>query len=81
MVADHVSVSAACRSRLASELRDTLARVKGVSSPSILRERPDTQDPGTIVAAPAVVLAVQALGAWLAASMPVSRSSFQTEQI
>src|SRR5262249_9174024 len=62
-------VSAAARTRLASDLRDTLAQVSGVSNPSVLRERLDTQDPGTIVsvvlAAPAVVVAVKALGAWL----------------
>jgi hypothetical protein len=62
-------VSAAARSRLASDLRDTLLQVKGVSSLSVLRERRDTQDAGSIVslvlAAPAVVMAVKALGAWL----------------
>jgi hypothetical protein len=62
-------VSAAARSRLASGLRDTLAHVKSISNPSVLRERPDTQDSGTILsvvlAAPAVVMAVNALAAWL----------------
>jgi hypothetical protein len=60
--------SPAEQSRLASTLRDSLVAIKDVRA-SILREHPETQDPGTtlsvILAAPAVVLAVKALAAWL----------------
>jgi hypothetical protein len=60
--------SAAERSRLASQMADALAQIDGVQT-SVLREQPDTQDPGTILSvilgAPAVLLAVRAVATWL----------------
>jgi hypothetical protein len=60
--------SSAERSRLVSKLQDALQNVNGVQT-VVLRERQDTQDPGTILSvvlgAPAVVYTVKALAAWL----------------
>jgi hypothetical protein len=61
--------SSAEQSRLATKLQNALGEVEGVQT-AVLREREDTQDPGTILSvvlgAPAVVYAVKALAAWLA---------------
>jgi dissimilatory sulfite reductase (desulfoviridin) alpha/beta subunit len=60
-------VSPAEQSRLAGSLEDALRTVRGVET-CVVRERTETQDPGTIVSvilgAPAVVLAVKALANW-----------------
>jgi hypothetical protein len=54
---------------LAPKLQDSLVGVTGVKT-DILRERQDAQDAGAILsivlAAPAVIAAVKAIGAWLA---------------
>src|SRR6266576_5349620 len=60
--------SMAERSKLATSLEGDL-HDKGLKSTQVLRERPDTQDPGTILSivlgAPAVVFAVKAIAAWM----------------
>ena len=70
------NVSHAERSILAADLRDRLAEIKGVSSASLEREGPDTQDASTIISivlrAPAVVLAVKTIGTWLVRNNHVS---------
>ncbi len=61
-------VSAGRKSMLSSSLVDTLQSLKEIEA-TALQERPDTQDPGTIVSiilgAPAVVIAVKAIAAWM----------------
>lgn len=61
--------SRAEQSRLVSSLADELSAVNGVTKVEALRERPETQDPGTILSialsAPAIVLAVRAIGKWM----------------
>jgi hypothetical protein len=61
--------TAAKRSQLASSLYDVLSDAHEIGECEIKRERPDTQDSGTILSivlsAPAIVLAVNKLAAWL----------------
>jgi len=61
--------SAAEGNKLAPKLQDSLTGVSGIKT-EIVRERQDAQDAGTILsivlAAPAVIAAVKAIGDWLA---------------
>jgi hypothetical protein len=61
--------SAAEKSRLVSGIEDALREVEGIST-KVVRENPESMDPGTILsivlAAPSVVLAVKAISKWLA---------------
>jgi hypothetical protein len=64
--------TAAERTRLATTLQETLRHVSGVDQATVLRERDDTMDAGTIVSlvlsAPAIVMAVKALQGWIVRS-------------
>lgn len=57
------------KGQLVSDLQHTVEGVEGVQGTSILRERSDTQDAGTILSivlgAPAVVLIVEGIANWM----------------
>jgi hypothetical protein len=60
--------SSAERSRLAQRLQTALVEVRGLQV-SLVKERPDSQDAGTVLSvvlsAPAIVLSIKAISAWL----------------